>query len=258
MRAAAARKKEGPPRKALLVCGALLSCLSGAGAVAQEGSFRAAYESLRDAAYDQSEPIERTRERYRVAAGLAAADSPDERLRRSRLSRVEYMAGRAEQAAGNLDAATGHYESSLGWAQASLELGPDSDGYRMMAEAVSQMCLTRGAAYLLAHGRSVLRCASEAIALDERNGGARIIVAASKIYPPAVFGGDPRRGIDLLKVSLAMPDIEKDDLFNIYCGMGVAYAKLRQPEKAARWFEQARGLYPGNRFVAGEYERLRR
>ncbi len=245
-------------RRALLACGALLSCLSGAGAAAEEGSFRAAYECLRDAAYDQSEPIARTRERYRIAADLAAADSPGELLRRRRLARVEYAAGRAEQAAGNLDVATRHYESSLGWARALLELGPDSDGHRIKAEAVSQMCLTRGAAYLLAHGRSVLRCAAEAIALDERNGGARIIIAASKIYPPPVFGGDPRRGMDLLKLCLAMPDIEKDDLFNIYCGMGVACAKLRQPEEAARWFELARGLYPGNRFVAGEYERLRR
>jgi hypothetical protein len=128
----------------------------------------------------------------------------------------------------------------------------------MMAEAVSQMCLTRGAAYLLAHGRRVLRYAGEAIALDGRNGGARIIIASSKIYPPAVFGGDPKRGMDILKLSLSMPDIEKDDLFNIYCGMGVACAKLRQSEEAAWWFERARGLYPGNRFVAGEYGRLRR
>ena len=256
--ASTAPLSEGIARNALVACCALLSSLAGAPVAAEEGSFRAAYRGLRDAAYDQSEPIERTRERYRSAIGLAGADSPGEKARRRRLSRVEYMAGRAEQGAGNFGEATVHYESCLAWARASLQLGADSEGYRMMAEAVSQMCLTRGPAYLLANGRSVLRYADESIALDENSGGARIILAAAKIYPPALFGGDPRRGMEILKLSMGMPDIEKDDLFNIYCGMGVACSRLRLAEEAASWLERARGLYPGNRFVSSEYERLRR
>jgi len=239
--------------------GLALLCLllARAPVVAQELSYREAYESLRDAAYDQSEPIEQTRGRYRGALRAAGADAPDERLRLYRLSRVEYMAGRAEQAAGSLEAATRHYEASLAHARDSLDLGPYSEGYRMMAEAVSQMCLTRGPAFLLASGSSVLRYARQAIALDERNGRAHIILAASRVYPPAAFGGDPRQGVGILKRCMEMPDIEKDDWFNIYSGMGVGCRKLHRQDEAALWLDRARGLYPGNRFARREHDRLR-
>ncbi len=237
---------------------ALLCLVLACAAVApQDAAYRGAYEGLRDAAYDESEPIEEIRERYRRTIQAADADAPDPKLRLYRRSLAQLMAGRAERAAGNPEAATGHYEACLASARASLDLGSYSEGYRMMAEAVSQMCLTRGAAFVLANGSSVLRYARQAIALDGNNGRAHIILAAAKIYPPAVLGGDPDRGASLLKRSMEMPDIEKDDWFNIYSGMGVACAKLRLKDEAAGWLERALRLYPGNRFARREYDRLK-
>ena len=51
---------------------------------------------------------------------------------------------------------------------------------------------------------------------------------------PALFGDDPRRGPGVLKLSMGMPDIEKDDLFYTCCAMGVARSRLGQAEEAAQ------------------------
>jgi hypothetical protein len=127
----------------------------------------------------------------------------------------------------------------------------------MAAEAVARMCVTRGAAFTLANGSRALGHARRALALDGRSGRALVVLASSKIYPPPIVGGDPREGLRLLKLALEMPDIEKEDLFNIYCGMGVGLAKLRRQGEAVLWLERAGGLYPGNRFVRDQRERLR-
>ena len=82
-------------------------------------------------------------------------------------------------------------------------------------------------------------------------------MAAGKVYPPPVFGGNPRLGIELMHKALAMGNAERDDLFNIYSGIGLAYDKLKDSQEARRWLREALDLYPGNLFVRGEHERLR-
>ncbi len=122
---------------------------------------------------------------------------------------------------------------------------------------MSASCVSsRVSAFFIANGRKVVRYAAQALELDPSNAAAQIIVAASKVYPPPVFGGDPVVGIQLMQKALAMGTAEQDDLFNIYSGIGLAYGKLKNREEARCWLEKALELYPGNLFVRGEYEKL--
>jgi tetratricopeptide (TPR) repeat protein len=102
----------------------------------------------------------------------------------------------------------------------------------------------------------VMSYAEKAIALDPRNAAARIIVAASKVYPPPVFGGNPGRGIELMREALALGTAEKDDLFNIYSGIGIAYSKMDDKAAARPWMDKALALYPGNEYIRQELSRL--
>jgi tetratricopeptide (TPR) repeat protein len=59
-----------------------------------------------------------------------------------------------------------------------------------------------------------------------------------------------------MREALAMGTAERDDLFNIYSGIGLAYGKLRDLEEARRWLGKALELYPGNVYARAEYGKL--
>ena len=126
-----------------------------------------------------------------------------------------------------------------------------------MADALLQMCLVRGRAFLMANGARGLRYVRRAIELDNDNGKAHIILGASKIYPPVFWGGNPEKGIDLMKQAASKPDIEKDDLFNIYSGIGIAYGKLGRNADAEYWFAEALAIYPRNSYALRQYALIR-
>ena len=152
--------------------------------------------------------------------------------------------------------AASHYEKGLAYIERVPECDVFSEGWRMRSEHIGQLCLVKGLGFLLANGRKVVGCAAQALELDPANAAAQIIVAASKVYPPALFGGNPAIGIELMQKALAMGTAERDDLFNIYSGIGLAYGKLKNSEEARCWLEKALELYPGNLFVRGEYWKL--
>jgi tetratricopeptide (TPR) repeat protein len=216
---------------------------------------RLGYETLRDALYN-SEPLHRIEALYQGASdALESADLP-ETDRLLWLSRIEYMAARGYQANDVKEQSISHYESGLA---ALSKLRPDqvsSESWRMTSECVSQLCLLKSTAYVIANGPKVAAYAEKALTLDPKNAAARIIIAASKVYPPPVFGGNPRRGIELMQEALTLGTAERDDLFNIYSGIGLAYGKLKNDGEARRWLGKALELYPGNLFARTEYAKL--
>ena len=216
-----------------------------------------AYASLRDAAYGCA-PIGQLESLSRhagFAVEAAGMDAPD---RAYWLSRVQYMVGRWYHAWGYDAEAARHYAAGLDLAAEALEAGEFSDGWRMMSENLGQLCALGDLAYRLAHGPKVLRYARRAAELDPDNVPAQILLAAAKVYPPPIAGGNPAVGLRLMRRALELGATAPDDLFNIYSGIGLAHAKLGEVEAAARWFEKALGLYPGNLYVRGEYETLSR
>jgi len=220
-----------------------------------QAAVRSGYEVLRDAVYN-SETLARIEESYRDAidrldsAGLPEAD------RELWRSRIEYMVARGYQALEDKKRSVTHYEAGL----ASLAtLSPDrvsSESWRMTSECISQLCLLKGMGYVVANGPKVSSYAEKALELNPKNAAAQVIVAASKVYPPAMFGGNPKRGIELMKEALSFGTADRDDLFNIYLGTGLAYGKLKNVEEARRWLVMARELYPGNAYARTEYEKL--
>ena len=82
------------------------------------------------------------------------------------------------------------------------------------------------------------------------------IQSTMSVYPPAMFGGNPKRGIELMQGALALGTAERDDLFNIYLGIGLAYGKLKNTAEARRWLAMALELYPGSAYAKTEYEKL--
>jgi tetratricopeptide (TPR) repeat protein len=71
-----------------------------------------------------------------------------------------------------------------------------------------------------------------------------------------VFGGNPRVGIEMMRRVLERGAREKDDLFNIYSGIGLAYGKIKNREAALKWLEMALELYPNNEYVNEEYRKI--
>jgi tetratricopeptide (TPR) repeat protein len=227
----------------LVLCVLVLALTLPAGAQ-QSGTgarVQAVYEALRDAVYDY-EPLSRQKERYREALGeLAASSLPAADLGLWR-SRIEYLAGRGFQAREEKQDAIGHYEAGLAALEVFAAKEKPSEAWRMTSECISQLCLLKNVAWVVANGPKVMSYAEKAIALDPRNA--------------PVFGGNPGRGIELMREALALGTAEKDDLFNIYSGIGIAYSKMDDKAAARPWMDKALALYPGNEYIRQELSRL--
>jgi tetratricopeptide (TPR) repeat protein len=222
---------------------------------ADEANVRHAYELLRDAMYDD-DPLPSVELLYGSAleqikvAGLP--HGPDSLWR----SRIEYMIARAYQVWGQKAVAAIHFELGQSLAGEAIASGLQSEGWRMKSEHLAQLCLVKNRRFLLANGPSVCRYAGKALALDPNSIASQIIIAEEKIYSPRIFGGDPQAGIELMQHALCMGMADKDDLFNIYSGIGLAYVKLRNYDEACVWFRKALDIYPNNRFVREKYSRI--
>jgi Flp pilus assembly protein TadD len=59
-----------------------------------------------------------------------------------------------------------------------------------------------------------------------------------------------------MKAALSVGTAERDDLFNMYSGIGLAYGKLKNVGEARRWLAMALELYPGNAYVKSEHAKL--
>jgi tetratricopeptide (TPR) repeat protein len=212
------------------------------------------YEALRDAVYN-SEDIPRLEILYAQALAAVEGADPAPPDRGLWASRLEYLLARGYQAVGEKKQAAVHYEQGLVPLEELRVKGDSSEAWRMTSECISQLCLLKGLAFVMTNGPKVVSYARKALELDSRNAAAAIIVAASKVYPPALFGGDPKTGIALMQKALAMGTAERDDLFNIYSGIGIAFGKLGNSAEARAWLGQALELYPGHRFAREEYEK---
>jgi tetratricopeptide (TPR) repeat protein len=216
---------------------------------------RRAYEELRDAMYD-FKPLPQIEAHFQSALSVVEEQKLGECQRLYWLSRLEYMMGRAYQTREDKKRAAPHFQAGLEYAQGAVELEEFSDGWRMMAENIGQLFLVNDLSFLLSNWKRGPQYAQRAVELDPGNVPARIYLAAAKVYPPAIAGGDPAQGIEMLKQILALQSGEKDDLFNIYTGLGICYGKLRRKAEAVEWLRKALELYPNNAFARRELTKV--
>jgi tetratricopeptide (TPR) repeat protein len=234
---------------------ALCAMSTRSGAIPPE--FVPVYETFRDAVY-QNSPIVEIRNHYKTADSLRTKLIKDKKDNTYWSGRLEYLAGRAENELRNWKEADSHLAIGLKAIDEHLRTCSCDEGWRVKSAIMGQMCLVKIRQFdywwVLMHGLEVSYLANTALKIQPRNGKAHILIASTLVYPPVLYGGNPGKGIEVMNTALEMPDIEKDDQFNIFSGLGIAYGRLDKKEEALAYLNKALELYPGNRYAA---EKLR-
>jgi hypothetical protein len=91
----------------------------------------------------------------------------------------------------------------------------------------------------------------KSLIMNPNNVKSKILEAGEKIYTPALFGGNPEKGIAMMQEISASWETDREDKFNICSGIAYAYAEMAEWEEAYVWFQDALTVYPGNVFAAG-------
>jgi tetratricopeptide (TPR) repeat protein len=177
---------------------------------------------LRDAVYEQNLSADDIVPLYRRAMERARIEfsGAGQYLM---LSRCEYMLGRAYQYEERKNEAAGRYEAGIDWAEQALEVRASSEGWRMLAENISQSCAVRTVGWAMANGLKVEKYAKNALNLDAQNAAAQYMLAARWVYAPSPFG-NYKRGIQMMEEIIGTNTMvmEKDDIFNVYSALGYA------------------------------------
>ncbi|MDR0383443.1 MAG: hypothetical protein LBH50_05595 [Spirochaetaceae bacterium] len=162
------------------------------------------------------------------------------------LSFCEYLIGKAYQNENNGTEAAARYQSGLDYAAASVKANPTADGYRMMADNMSQLCTLKSTAWVIANGSKVASYANKGLGYNPRNAACAYMIAARWVYAPAPFS-NVRKGINEMQDILSGKyDLEKDDYFNVYYSLAYAYNRLKQPDNVKPWLDKALAIYPSN------------
>jgi tetratricopeptide (TPR) repeat protein len=207
------------------------------------------FTALRDAVYKQELRADRIAPLYQDAVKEAQTKLGGQDLYLM-LSRCEYMMGRAYQYEERKNEAAACYEKGIEWAQKSLDEGASAEGWRMLAENISQSCVVKPASYAMANGLKVERYAKNALAIDPRNAAAQYMIASRWVYAPAPFH-NYQRGIKMMEDILRQGEaaMDKDDRFNVYSAIGYAYVQQKKYREARPWLEKSLTVYPTNKFV---------
>jgi tetratricopeptide (TPR) repeat protein len=218
--------------------------------------FDGSFSEARDAVYDQSLTVGETRVLIDKSRQTIRSIS-DEGQRLYWLARVEALAGYLElHTAENGRAAASHYEKSRSLAEEAIGLEEFSEGYRLVAEAIGNLSSIRRGGYALFNGPRVPVLARKALDLDPGNSKAMILLGSSEIYTPRIFGGNPAQGIKWMEMALQLGEPDRGDRFNAYSGIGVALARLKRYDEARRYFLHSLSVFPNNRFVRQELQKL--
>jgi tetratricopeptide (TPR) repeat protein len=165
------------------------------------------------------------------------------------LSRCDYCVGRAYQFETQDKRALPYYERGVAQAEKALAEKPSAAGYEMLAKNISQLCLLKSTAWVMANGLKVEKNAKKALALNPRDAASRYMIAARWVFGPGVLG-DPVRGIKEMKEILEGGfDLQKDDLYNVYSALGYGYLRLKNKGEARPWLEKAAQVYPDNKYI---------
>ena len=205
------------------------------------------YIPLREAVYEQQLSANEIAPLYREISARARTElSGASQL--IMLSRCEYMMGRAYLFEERKEEAAARFGDGMDYAQRALNVRESAEAWVMLAENLSQSCIVRSVAFAMANGLNVEKYSKNALAINGRNAAASIMIASRWVYAPSPFH-NYRRGIEMMSAILTGCDMEKDDMFNIYSGIGYAYIQMRDSAQARTWLAKALEIYPTNRYV---------
>jgi tetratricopeptide (TPR) repeat protein len=205
------------------------------------------YIPLREAVYEQQLSANEIAPIYREISARARTElSGASQL--IMLSRCEYMMGRAYLYEERKEEAAARFGDGMDYAQRALNVRESAEAWVMLAENLSQSCIVRSVSFAIANGLNVEKYSKNALAINGRNAAASIMIASRWVYAPSPFH-NYRRGIEMMSAILTGCDMEKDDMFNVYSGIGYAYVQMRNSAQAQTWLTRALEIYPTNRYV---------
>ena len=203
---------------------------------------------LREAVYEQQLNSDEIEPLYLAVKTTAAIHLSGAALDLA-LSRCEYLMGRVLQFENRFDEAADCYAEGIRLAEKALETAPSAEAWVLMAENLSQSCVVRSTAFVMANGLNVEKYAKNALTYNSRNAAAQHIIAARWVYAPAPLNNF-RRGIEMMEAIITGGDMEKDDRFNVCIAIGYAYVQQRRYADARPWITKALEIYPTNKFAA--------
>jgi len=205
------------------------------------------YIPLREAVYEQQLSANEIAPMYRDISAMART-SLSGASQLIMLSRCEYMMGRAYLFEERKEEAAARFSDGMDYAQRALNVRESAEAWVMLAENLSQSCVVRSVAFAMANGLNVEKYSKNALAINSRNAAASIMIASRWVYAPAPLH-NYRRGIEMMSAIINECDMEKDDMFNVYSGIGYAYVQMRNSAQARIWLTRAFEIYPTNRYV---------
>jgi len=207
------------------------------------------YTQLRDALFNQDLTSQDISGLYTTAEQQANSNLTGIDLN-VMLSRCENIMARALLYEQKKDAADPYLVKGMDYAQKSLDQQPTSEGWRMLAENLSQLCTIRSYAWVMRNGLNVEKYSKNALALDAGNTGAQYMIAAKYVYAPAPFH-NYKKGIQMMQDILNNFDsrLMKDDRFNVVSSIGYALVQQKKNADAKPWLQKALVIYPDNKFI---------
>lgn len=148
------------------------------------------------------------------------------------------------------------YEKAAAAAKEFLKEQESAESHRLYGEILGQMLILGDVGDLLSIGGKARRHVDKAREEDPTHTKALIQEASRMAYSPAAYGGDPDGARELYREALRGGNADKEDMFNIYGGFGMASFMEGKDADAISWFHEASTVYPGNPFAAGMAEFL--
>jgi len=203
---------------------------------------------LREAIYEQKLKADEIKPLYQAALAETRARCTGKDLDLT-LSRCEYFMGRALQYDERNDEARVHFNEGMKLAEKALAAEPSAEAWVMRAENLSQACALGPLSFAISNGLNVEKYAKNALAINSRNAAAQLIVAARWVYAPAPLSNH-KKGVEMMQAILVNGDMDKDDLFNAYIGIGYGYVQQKKFDEARPLLLKALEVYPTNKFAA--------
>ncbi|MFW5976170.1 MAG: tetratricopeptide repeat protein [Alkalispirochaetaceae bacterium] len=129
-------------------------------------------------------------------------------------------------------------------AEEAVEREEFSEGYRLLADAHSQMMMARGILYMARHGDTARSAAFKSLELDPENPRAHISVAGYYLNAPSIAGGDPSKGVEILRRGVSLGNAAESERFLMYLWLAEAHQDLGKSGEAREYLEEAREIFP--------------
>lgn len=162
------------------------------------------------------------------------------------LSKLYLNIGQAYYYLGDKDNSIKFLEKSKELAQDSLKERETSEGWRLVSDCGSYIMLQKGVSYIIKNSAKVQEQAVRALEIDGSNSRASLIDAQGLINAPKIFGGNKKKGIEILEIQSRRDDLNREDSFYIEMALAQAYKGSKNKEQALKAINRALKIFPGN------------